>query len=309
MRYVFMGTPAFAVAALQALAAADMPPAAVVTRPDRPRGRGMLLTGSPVKEWAGGRDLPVWQPDSLREESFLERVRRLDPQVVVTAAFGRLLPPVLLALPRQGCINLHASLLPRYRGAAPVQRILMAGEERTGVTTFWMDTGMDTGDIILQEEVAIRPEETAGELLERLGMLGGALLVRTLRLVEAGRAPRVAQDPTLAGAAPPIGREEEEIRWDLSARRIADLVRGLNPSPGARTRRGDALLKVWRASAVEAGSLGLPGTVLGADREGIRVAAGLGAVLLRQVQPAGGRSMGAADYALGHPFLPGERLG
>ena len=304
-----MGTPAFAVAVLEALALAGMPPAAVVTRPDRPQGRGMRLTGSPVKEWAGGRDLPVWQPDSLREESFLERVRRLDPEVVVTAAFGRLLPPVLLALPRQGCINLHASLLPRYRGAAPVQRALMAGEERTGVTTFWMDAGMDTGDIILQEAVAIRPEETAGELLERLGVLGGALLVRTLRLVEAGRAPRVPQNPTLASAAPPIGREEEEIRWDLSARRVGDLVRALNPAPGARTRRGDALLKVWRASVVEAGSLGPPGTVLGADWEGIRVAAGRGAVLLRQVQPAGGRSMEAAAYALGHPFLPGERLG
>ncbi|HBT46983.1 MAG TPA: methionyl-tRNA formyltransferase [Peptococcaceae bacterium] len=314
MRLVFMGTPQFAAVSLQALLESSHRLVGVVTRPDRPRGRGRKMAFSAVKEVALEHGLPLLQPRDLKDPEFLAALAGWEPELIVVVAFGRLLPSEVLNLPSRGCVNLHASLLPRYRGAAPIQRVIMEGERETGVTTMYMTEELDAGDIILQEKVEIPPEMTAGELHDELAVVGARLLVRTVELIAAGRAPRFPQEEAKATYAPPLKPEEEEIKWQEKAERIVNLIRGMNPLPGAFTWREGRRLKIFGARVLEDGEgvpvNGRPGEVVAVrPREGFVVQAGRGRVLVTAVQPPGKRIMTAEEYLRGHPLKVGERLG
>jgi methionyl-tRNA formyltransferase len=312
MKVIFMGTPEFAVPSLDAvLGVAEV--AAVVTRPDKPRGRGLRVMPPPIAVAATQYALDVLQPATLRDPELLRHLSGLGADLIVVVAFGRIISAELLAVAPLGGVNLHPSLLPLYRGAAPIARAIAAGETETGVTVLHVSEELDAGDIILQRAVPIAPEDTTATLEARLAQEGGALLAEALRLLEAGRAPRRPQDPTRATFAPKLTIEEAAIRWSDPARTIVNLVRALNPWPIAYAVRDGAPLKIWRAAAVESHAPALPpatpGTVLAAGSDALVVAAGEGAVKVLEVQAASGRRMAAADYLRGHPVPPGTLLG
>lgn len=309
MRVVFMGTPEFAVPALEALIQNGYPVVLVVTQPDRPKGRRGRVTPPPVKEVAVAHGIPVLQPVRLKDPVFLEELRRKDPEVIVVVAYGKILPLEVLALPKYGCINVHASLLPKYRGAAPVQRALMNGERETGITTILMDEGMDTGDILLQRPLVVGEDESFGSLYGRLAHLGAEVLLETLKLLEAGNLPRRPQEHGRANFAPPLAPGDEIISWDRPAQVISNQVRALDPFPGARTLWQGRILKVWRAKPVRGSFAAVPGEVLETGPEGILVRAGEGAVLIQELQLAGGRRLPAAAFLRGHQLPKGTRLG
>ncbi len=310
MRVVFMGTPDFAVPALEALVSAGYQVVGVVTQPDRPKGRGNKIQPSPVKKAALHLGLPVYQPVRVREATFIERLQQLKPEIIVVAAFGQILPPSILYLPPRGCINIHASLLPRYRGAAPIHRAIMNGERETGVTIMFMDEGLDTGDILLQQAISIDEEDNAGTVHDRLARLGADLLLKTLHLLKEGRVQGRPQQDSLATYAPPLTREDEIIDWERPARDLYNQVRGLDPWPGARTWWGEQVLKIWRAGLKEeAISKGAKaGQVISAGEE-VVVATGRGCLSLREVQLQGGRRLPVAEFLRGHPLVPGTVLG
>ncbi len=312
MRVAFFGTPEFAVPSLeQVLAASEV--VVVVTRPDRPRGRGLRVTPPPVAEVGTRYALEVLQPPSLRDPVFLRRLRELAPELLVAVAFGRLIASEVLEIPPLGGINLHPSLLPRYRGAAPIPRAIAAGETETGVTVLYLSQELDAGDIILQRRVPIDPTDTSWTLEGRLAREGAALLAEALPLVETGKAPRVPQDSALVTLAPKLSRAEALIRWSDPAARIVNLVRALDPWPVAYTVRNGEPLRIWRAKEIHEpggreGAPRTPGAVLRTTAEGLVVASGRGLVLVQEVQPASGRRMVAADYVRGHPLPPGTVL-
>ncbi len=310
LRIVFMGTPEFAVPILERLVKAGCAPVAVVTQPDRPRGRGRQVLPPPVKEAALRMGLRVLQPERMRDPAFLVELAALEPDVIVTAAFGRILPPEVLGLARVACLNVHPSLLPLYRGPAPVHRALMNGDEKTGVTIIHMAEEVDAGDMVLHEEVAIDPADDREALEGKLARLGGILLLRALRLAATGELPRRPQDHARATYAPAVTREEEAIDWRRPARAIANLVRALAPQPGAATLIKGQPVKILKAEALEGPGAGAPGEVLEIrPGEGFVVAAGEGALLVREVKPAGGRAMSASDYLNGRQLAPGDVLG
>ena len=308
MRVVFMGTPEFAVPSLRALAGAGHELVLVVTQPDRPRGRGRKKAPSPVKVAASQLGLPLSQPPTVKEPGFVELLQSLSPDVIVVVAFGQILPPSILAIPPGGCINVHASLLPKYRGAAPIHWAVINGEEITGVTTVYMDEGLDTGDIILQEELRIGEGDNVGAVHDRLAALGADLLIETLRLISEGRAPRRAQtgEPSYA---PLLKAEDELIDWRKTAKEIYNHVRGMDPWPGARTFWRGKVLKIWRVSCLAGENASVPGTVLFAGEEGVGIACGKGAVVLEEMQLEGGKRLAAADFLRGHRITTGELLG
>lgn len=313
MKIVFFGTPGFAVPSLDAVLAVGEV-VAVVTRADKPRGRGLQVEPPPVARAANEYALEVRQPASLRDPAFLARLHDLAPDIGVLVAYGRLVPPEVLAIPPRGIVNVHPSLLPRYRGAAPIARAIAAGEAETGVTILYLSEELDAGDIILQRPVPILPDDTTRTMTARLAEEGASLLAEALRLIEAGRAPRRPQDPSEATWAKPLTREEAEIDWRRPAPAIVNLVRACDPWPGAFTRVRDHELKIWRAAAAaEPGAdRRPPGTVLRVpadDRAPLEVAAGEGRVLVHEVQPAAGRRMSAAAYARGHAVEAGAVLG
>ena len=319
MRIVFFGTAEFAVPSLEALLAEGHDLLAVVTQPDKPQGRGRQMVPSPVKMAAERHGLPVLQPRRVRHESFLNKMRALEPEVLALAAFGQVIPQVLLDLPPLGPINVHGSLLPHYRGAAPIQRAIMAGETVTGVTTMWMDATLDTGDMLLEASLPILPEDTSGTLTPRLATLGAELLVQTLQGLASGTLPRRKQDDRLATFAPAIQPEDGQVRWEETAMQIGARVRGVSPRPGAYTFLSGKRVKIWAVQPIapepnatsEEADAPPPGTILGIQKSpaGIRVAAGAGTVvLLTEVQPENGKRMSAADWARGQRLIAGHRF-
>ena len=309
MRLVFMGTPAFAVPSIQALLANGFHIVLVITQPDRPKGRGGRTALPPVKEFAASHGIPVLQPERLKKQTFLDRLRTAAPDAIIVAAYGKILPLEILTLPRLGCINVHASLLPKYRGAAPIQRALMNGERETGVTIMLMDEGMDAGDILLQRPVPILNDDNFGSLSERLSRLGAELLIETLRRLEGNRLKPLPQDHSQASYAPPLTPSDEIISWHLPAGAIRNKVRALDPLPGARTLLSGKILKIWRVSVRTGDFPGEPGEILEISDEGIIVRAGEGAVAVHELQLAGGRRLQAAAFLRGHPLRGGNVLG
>ena len=308
-KILFMGTPDFAVPSLAALIRGGRNVAGVVTQPGRPKGRGRQAAPPPVKALALDRGIAVYQPERVRDAAFLEVFRGIAPDLVVVAAFGQILPKEILARPKFGCINVHPSLLPRSRGAAPIQWTLIRGETRTGVTIMQMDEGVDSGDILLQEETPILPEEDFGALHDRLALAGAELLIRAVEAIEAGKAVRTAQDPAGATLAPRLKKEDGRIRWEKGCREIVNLIRGLSPAPGAYTSLNGKVLKIFSAAVSERRHGEAPGTA-GVLPEGeLAVAAGDGYVLLRDVQLENKNRMPVRDFLRGCRLAPGTRLG
>ena len=305
MRIVFMGTPDFAVPCLARLLDDGHEVAGVFTQPDKPRGRGYKLMPPPVKELALERGLPVYQPAKMRDGEALSILRELSPELVVVVAYGKILPKEILELPKYGCVNVHGSLLPRWRGAAPIQWSVIAGDAEGGVTTMYMAEGLDTGDMILRRATPIGPDETSDELYERLAALGAQALSETVTLIAAGRAPREPQDDAASCYAPMLSKELAEIDFSKPAREVHNLVRGMNSWPVAHTTLGGKLLKVYLTRAAQ--GKGALGELLGG--KSFTVACGEGAVELVEIQAEGGRRMNAADYLRGHPVAAGTRLG
>jgi methionyl-tRNA formyltransferase len=302
-----MGTPEFAVPALRAVAlACDV--VQVVTQPDRPRGRGQVTSGSPVALAAGSLGLPVLRPEDPRAAAVRDELAALRTDVFAVVAFGAILTPELLALPRAGCVNLHGSLLPDYRGASPVQRALWDDRAETGVCTLFMDEGVDTGDVILCERTAIRDDDDAGTLAARLAAMGAPLLATSVVLAAAGRAPRKPQDRAAGSYARKLRKRDGHVDWDLPAREVWAHARAVTPWPGATTSfRGRRVLVV--RSLAEAGPpAGPPGTLLGADHDGIRVACAEGVLRVTRVKPDGRAELDAAEWARGARPRPGERF-
>ena len=309
MQLIFMGTPDFAVPTLRRLAESDHQILAVVANPDRPRGRGRKPDSPPVKKAALELGLEVWQPESLEDPGFETRLASCRPDLFAVVAFS-LLPRRLLKIPRLGSVNLHPSLLPAYRGAAPIVWAVINGETETGITTFQLSPRMDAGDILLQRKVSIDPDETAGELEARLSRLGADLMLETLDRMERGDLRPRPQDSSQATRAPKLSREDGRIDWDRPAEMIRNQVRGMNPVPGAFTEWSGGLLKIHRAQVQEVASRERPGTVLAADpKRGLVVATRDKALLLTEVQPAGKRPMDGAAFVRGHQIEPGIRFG
>ena len=306
MKIVFMGTPDFAVPSLQALLDAGHEVCAVYTQPDKPQGRKQVLTAPPVKELALQQGIPVYQPATLKNEDEQAKLRALAPDAIIVVAYGKLLPKAVLDIPPRGCINVHGSLLPRWRGAAPIQWSVIAGDQKAGVTTMQMAEGLDTGDMLLTYETAVGARETAGELFDRLAQAGANLLVETLEKLD--RITPRPQDDSQSCYAHMLDKAMAVIDWTKSAREIDCLVRGLNPWPVALTTLAGARLKIYAAEPAE-GS-GKPGEVLESEpKKGLVVACGSGALALHEVQLVGGKRMQSADFLRGHAVPKGSILG
>jgi methionyl-tRNA formyltransferase len=308
-RILFMGTPAFALPALDTLLAGSCPIIAVVTQPDRPAGRGQKEVAPPVKLLAQKSGVPVLQPKTVKDPSFLEKFYSLKPDMVVVAAFGQILPKMIIDFPPLGCLNIHPSLLPKYRGAAPLNWSIIRGEKKTGVTIMLMDEGMDSGDILAQEETLLGDEETYGQLHDRLAKDGATLLMKTIAHVASGKAQRRRQDPSSVTFAPRLTRETCNINWQESAVHIVNLIRGLCPSPAAYTFWEGQLLKIYTAVAETGQADQAPGTIGTAVANGLPVAASDGLVILKDIQLAGKKRMPINDFLRGYRPAPGSLLG
>ena len=313
LKVVFMGTAELACASLRALSSAtDLQLLGVVSQPDKPRGRDLQIQPTPVKAAALAAGLSVWQPARARDPAFLEQLRGQHPELIVVAAYGQILPQGLLDLPRFGCLNVHTSLLPKYRGAAPIQCAILNGDSETGVTIMKMDAGLDTGPILTQVRTPIEELDNAQTLHDRLADLGATLLIQTIPEYVAGRIQPRPQPAEGASYAPKISKEDGRLDWQLPARVLWNRIRAFTPWPGAFTTHQDGdkhkLLKVWVAEVDERES-GIPGTVLRADRNGVLVACGRQALSLKELQREGGRRLEAGAFLSGHPIQPGARLG
>jgi len=302
MRVVFMGTPDIAATCLKGILKAGVHVVGVYTQPDRPKNRGMKLTCSPVKELALQHDLPVYQPENFREDETVEQLRQLKPDVVAVVAYGRILPQRVLDIPTKGCINIHASLLPKYRGSAPYQWAVLNGEKESGVTAMYLCREMDAGDMIDTAVTPIGPDETAGELLDRLAVLGAELLVKTLNRMAAGDVERTPQEHALATYAPMLDKSMCPIDWTKTAQQVHDHVRGLHPWPVATAELAGTRFKIHTTAIVPGKAGAVPGSILGLTKTGLQVACGEGAVEIRSLQAEGGKRMAAPDYFRGHPL-------
>ncbi len=314
MRIVFMGTPAFAVPTLQQLLKTEFSVVGVVCQPDRPSGRGKKVQVGPVKALALSQNVPVVQPEKMKDPKLLGTLGAWEPDVVVVAAFGRILPKTILDLPPQGCLNVHGSLLPRYRGAAPIQWAVIQGEVKTGVTIMLMDEGMDTGAILQQEVIPIGPDETSGELAPRMAQVGGALLVRSLRGWVSGTMTPLPQNDSAATLAPILTKEDGLMFWDRPARSLANRIRGLSPWPGVYTFLEGERWGIWKVQ-VEDQESGMrhtahdtpqaPGTITAVTKQAIRVQTGEGSLNLLEIQPENKKRMHVSDYVAGHRVTSG----
>lgn len=309
MRIIFMGTPDFAVPSLEALLNSGDEVVGVVTQPDRPKGRGQTLAVSPVKALALRRQIPILQPTKMKAPDFLSALQEWNADVIAVAAFGRILPPSILSLPRNGCVNVHGSLLPRYRGAAPIQWAIINGDSETGITTILMDEGMDTGAILLQERLTIEPEDTAGSLSVRMAALGGRVLVETLERLKAGTVTPKRQDDSQATLAPILKKEDGLVDWNSPARGLADRIRGLTPWPGAYTFLDGDRWVLSKAAPLSEPATAAPGTITAVSKHAIHVATGDGLLTVTELQVANSRRMTVSQYLAGHPIQSGLRLG
>lgn len=312
LNILFMGTPDFAKESLEAVYKAKHNIIGVVTNPDKPKGRGMKLIASPVKEYALEKNIPVYQPLKVRNNTeFIDEIKKLNPDVICVVAYGKILPKEILDIPRLGCINVHGSLLPEYRGAAPIQWAVINGEKQTGITTMYMDIGMDTGDMILKETVQIEEDETTGELWERLSKIGGKLLVDTLKLIEEGKAPREKQ-PEKFSLAPMLNKEMAEINWnEKTAIEIKNLVRGLNPIMGAYTFVNNKKIKFWKVNvisfeefsnryAIDLNNVKTGEPILADAKQGLFLKAKDSVIEVIEMQAEGSKKMNAKDYLRGN---------
>ena len=302
MRVVFMGTPDIAATCLKKVLADGFNVVGVYTQPDRPKGRGMKMVFSPVKEVALAAGLPVFQPENFREEETVEQLRALNPDIVAVVAYGRILPQKVLDVPCKGCVNIHASILPQYRGSAPYQWAVLDGLAETGVTAQHMALKMDAGDVIDVAKTPIGENETAGELLDRLAVLGADLLSRTLTRFENGPVAGVPQNEEEVTFAPMLDKNMCPIDWTKTARQVHDHVRGLHPWPVATAELAGTKFKIHQTVVLENAPAAAPGTILGLTKTGLQVACGSGAVEIRSLQAEGGKRMAAPDYFRGHPL-------
>lgn len=308
MRIIFMGTPDFSVPTLESLIASRHEIIAVVTQPDKPKGRGKEVQMTPVKETALQHGIPVYQPVRAREASFVEEMRSLAPDVMVVIAFGQILSKELLEVPGLGCVNIHASLLPKYRGATPIQWAVINGDQETGITTMMMDVGMDTGDMLEKLVIPLEEKETGGSLFDRMSLLGGDLILSTLDKLEDGTLVRIPQNHEEATHVKKIEKSMGDIDWTMEAAAIERLIRGLNPWPSAYTRWNGRMLKIWEADVEADGQAGEAGEVLAAAGSDLRVQTGSGILNIRSLQPEGKKRMDTAAFLRGYPVKAGERF-
>ena len=302
MRVVFMGTPDIAATCLKKIIADGFEIAAVYTQPDRPKNRGMKLACSPVKEVALAHGLPVYQPENFRDPETVQQLRELKPDVVAVVAYGRILPQSVLDIPEKGCINIHASVLPKYRGSAPYQWAVLDGLQETGVSAMYLCREMDAGDVIDVAKTPIGPDETAGELLDRLAVLGAELLSKTLSAMKQGEVTAVPQDASQVSYAPMLDKTMCPIDWNVSAQKVHDKVRGLNPWPVATAEIQGKRFKIYTTAVIREEHQAQPGTILGLTKTGLRIACAQDAVEIRVLQAEGGKRMAAPDYFRGHPL-------
>ncbi len=324
MKILFMGTPDFAETSLKALNEAKYNIIGVITNPDRPKGRGMKMIASPVKEYAVANNMEVYQPEKIKNNNeILEKIKSLEPDLIVVVAYGKILPKEILEIPKYGCINVHASLLPKYRGAAPIQWAVLNGEKVTGVTTMYMDVGMDTGDIILKEETNIGKEETTGELWDRLSVIGGKLLIETVKQIEAGTVKRQKQGEDFT-MAPMLNKDMAKINWEnKTANEIHNLVRGLNPIMGAYTFLNNKKIKFWKVKVIKERELIklfpelesysyklkelMAGTILfSSDKIGLFIKANDGIIKVEEIQGENAKKMPVGDFLRGNEIMAGE---
>lgn len=309
MKIVFMGTPDIAVGCLQKIIDEKHEILGVVTQPDKPVGRGKKMGMPPVKELALKYDIPVYQPIKARDEEFVQVLRELNPDLIVVVAFGQILPKSILDIPKLGCVNVHVSLLPKYRGAAPINWVIINGEEKTGVTTMYMDEGLDTGDMILTSEFALDDEITAGELHDIMKEEGALLLKQTIDLIAKGEAPRIPQNHEEFTYAPMMNKTLGQIDFSKSAKEIHNLVRGVNPWPSAYTTYKGQTMKVWKTKVLNETSDKHPGTILKVDKEGIRVSTKDNVLLIKEIQMPGKKRVLVEEYIKGNSIETNEILG
>ena len=306
MRVIFAGTPDFAASALAALIEAGHEILVVLTQPDRPKGRGMKLTPSPVKTLALQHNLPVWQPENLKDTAVQQQLRDLQADVMVVAAYGLLLPAAVLSIPEYGCLNIHASLLPRWRGAAPIQRAIEAGDVESGVCIMQMDVGLDTGDVLLSRNTPITDDTTAAQLHDALAVIGAEVIVEALaKLPELIAVPQPEAGVTYAQK---LSKADAEIDWALGAKQIHNKIRALNPVPGAWSSLNGQVIKVWASSVLKMSSTAVEGSIVVADKQGIAVQTGEGVVLITELQASGSKRMAAAAFVAGHADLLGQKF-
>ncbi|HBG9896099.1 methionyl-tRNA formyltransferase [Clostridioides difficile] len=309
MKIVFMGTPDIAVPCLQKIIDEKYEILGVVTQPDKPKGRGKKLGMSPVKELAIENNIPVYQPVKARDKEFIDKIKSLNPDVIVVVAFGQILPKEILEIPKFGCINVHVSLLPKYRGAAPINWVIINGEEKTGVTTMYMDEGLDTGDMILKTEVNLDENITAGELHDKMMNIGAETLKETLRLIEEGNAPREVQNHEEFSYAPIMNKSLGNIDFSKSAREIHNLVRGVNPWPSAYTTYNDVIMKVWKTKVLDEKSTKDVGTIIDVSKDGIKVSTIDNVLLIEEIQMPNKKRMLVGEYIKGNTIETGLVLG
>lgn len=309
MKIVFMGTPDIAVPCLQKIIDEKYEILGVVTQPDKPKGRGKKLGMSPVKELSIENNIPVYQPVKARDKEFIDTIKSLNPDVIVVVAFGQILPKGILEIPKLGCINVHVSLLPKYRGAAPINWVIINGEEKTGVTTMYMDEGLDTGDMILKTEVNLDENITAGELHDKMMNIGAETLKETLRLIEEGNAPREVQNHEEFSYAPIMNKSLGNIDFSKSAREIHNLVRGVNPWPSAYTTYNDVIMKVWKTKVLDEKSTKDAGTIIDVSKDGIKVSTIDNVLLIEEIQMPNKKRMLVGEYIKGNTIETGLVLG
>lgn len=308
MKLLFMGTPDFSATILERILQSEHEVIGVVTQPDKQKGRSHELSFTPVKELALKHNLTVFQPIKVKEEQFLQTITELAPEVIVVAAFGQILPKALLDIPKSGCINVHASLLPKYRGAAPIQYSILDGEEETGITIMHMDVGIDTGDIILQRRLPIAPEETGGSLFDKMAELGKELLIEALEKIEHKTAERIPQDNEKATYVKMISKEMGKIDFTQPAIKIERLIRGLNPWPSAYTFLNGKTLKIWKAGVKAVDTIAAPGEVIRVNKDTIDVMTGDGVLEIKELQLEGKKRMSADSFLRGYPIQQGKKF-